>query len=138
MPFDDVTPEVIVTVETVTELITAEGRQGPPGVSAVQAPILFSYGDASPRLVYTLVGNGFLSDLQLSIDTPFDGSSPSLLVRTGTGTILMDTDQNEPSLAATYETTPAVQLVAGTQIYIETVPGEGATAGSGRLLLNLY
>lgn len=121
--------------------VIAAGLRGPggaTGLSAVQLPINFSFGDASPRAAFTLPADAFLSELQLSIELPFDGESPALLVRTGTGLVLMAADQNAPGFAATYETTPAAQLLAGTQIIIETTPGAGATAGAGKLLLNLH
>lgn len=115
------------------------GRRGQVGPSGSALPAIpFSYGDVSPRSVFTFEEGALLAELQLIIDTPFDGEDPALLVRTGDGLVLMGSDQNAPALVATFETTPAAQLPAGTQLFIETTPGPGATAGAGKLLLNLH
>lgn len=124
--------------ETAVIMAGDQGPPGPPGIGSTQPPIQFGYGDVSPRAVLVLSAPALLMGLQLLIEQPFNGEAPALLVRTGDGLVLMAAEQNAPGLAATYETTPAAQLAVGTQIIIETTPGAGATAGSGKLLLNLH
>ncbi len=115
------------------------GRRGAIGPSGSALPaISFGYGDASPRLIHVFDEQSLLAELQLVIQQPFDGEGATLRLRTGTGLVVMDTDQNAPALAATFETTPGAQLPAGTGLYLEIIPGAGATAGAGQVLLNLH
>lgn len=107
------------------------------GTGALDAVIDFSFGDASPRVMFTLPQDSLLSELQLIIRQPFNGVGAKLVVRTNGYIILMDEDQNLPDFPTTYETTPAAILPAGSQIVLEITPGVGATAGTGQLLLNL-
>lgn len=107
------------------------------GTGSLDAVIDFTFGDATPRIMFTVPQACLLSEVQLIIRQPFNGAGASLLVRTNGYITLMDTDQNRPDFSATYETTPAAILPAGSQIVLEITPGAGATAGTGQLLLNL-
>ena len=51
--------------------------------------------------------------------------------------MLVSAEQNSTKFPATYETTPAAQLPAGTEIYLEITAGAGATTGAGKVLINL-
>ena len=138
----EVQQQVAVLVEVASVAVVAVGAQGPagrPGQSGSGLPaVSFAYGDASPMLVHTFDGPALLADLQLVIQQPFDGAGAQLVLRDQDGQVLMAADQNAPAMEATFETTPAAQLAAGSAIYLEITPGSGATTGAGQILLNLH
>lgn len=98
----------------------------------------FSFGDVPERVMFTLPKAGFMDRLQLVVEVPYNGDTPTLAVRTGSGTMLMNSDENDPTFAATFDSTPQAQLPQGTQIILENSAGFGATAGKGRLLFDLH
>lgn len=108
------------------------------GTGSVGVSVPFAFGDASPRVVFTLPQEGTIPELQLTIRSPFDGANASIAVRTNTGIELIPADRNMPEYSGTYETTPVATLPAGTQILLEIDPGSGATKGTGLLTFILY
>ena len=131
-------PGPIAIRQQTPRAVVAAGIRGPKGESGqVLPPIAFAFGDASPRLLHILTDSALLVSIQLILATPFDGNGAALRIRTQTGAVLLDSDQVAPDFSATYESTPGVSLAAGTGIYLEITPGEGATAGSGFVVLNL-
>lgn len=105
-------------------------------VFANLAPQPFSHGLLSPTLVLALPEDTYLQHVAMDIQQAFNGDDPTLRLRTDSGTVLLDTTQNDPTTAGLYETAPALLLPAGTEIYLEINPGFGASAGSGYLLFN--
>ena len=106
--------------------------------SSVIAPIGFEYNNVSPRVVYTLAEESLIKTATLSITTPFNGTGASLKVGTPAQPgLLMETAENDPSLAIEFSAEVYERVPAGTQIQITTVPGEGASAGAGLLILEL-
>lgn len=98
-------------------------------------PINFTYGDVSTRVVYTVTEDVVVSSVELVIDVPFNGEPSTIMIRTGGGVVLMDTTQNSPNIAATFDVSPQVRIAAGTTIEIIKSTGAGCTTGSGFLLL---
>lgn len=122
-----------------TAIGAVAGRRGAIGPSGAALPaVAFSYRDATPMLIHVFDEAALLAELQLVIQQPFDGEGAQLVLRTQSGHVLMAADQNAPTIEATFETTPAAQLPAGTSIYLDITPGPGATAGDGQVLLNLH
>ena len=100
------------------------------------AEIAFSYGDATPRTIYTTTGTQRVWQVALSIDTPFNGTSPSLTIGdAGDADRLMAASQNNPKTSDVYSTNPAYEYTTGTAITLTIVPGAGASAGSGKIQL---
>ena len=100
------------------------------------AEIAFAYGDASPRTIYTIVGTQRVWQVALSIDTPFNGTSPSLTIGdAGDADRLMAATQNDPLTVSVYSSNPAYEYTTGTAITLTIVPGAGASAGSGKIQL---
>lgn len=131
-------PGLISTHEQKNFSAVKAGLRGAKGESGQTfPPVAFAFGDASPRLLHILTDSALLVSVQLIIATTFNGNGASLRIRTQTGAVLLDSDQVAPDFSATYESTPGVSLAAGTGIYLEITPGEGATAGSGFVVLNL-
>lgn len=122
-----------------TAIGAVAGRRGPAGQSGSALPgVSFAYGDASPLLIHTFDEPFLLAALQLVIQQGFDGEGAQLVLRTQDGQVLMAADQSAPALVATFETTPATQMPAGSSIYLDIIPGVGATSGAGQVLLNLH
>ena len=100
--------------------------------------INFAYGDASPLALYTIPTSPAKTcwAVALAIDTPFNGTSPSLTIGdVGDADRLMAATQNDPTTAGTYTTNPAHVYAAGSVITLTIVPGAGASAGSGKIQL---
>ena len=107
---------------------------GSAGVSI--AEIAFAYGDATPRTIFTTVGTQRVWSVELSIDVPFNGTTPALKIGdAGNTSRLMATTQNDPKTVNVYSTSPAYEYAAGTAIILTITPGSGASAGSGKIQL---
>ena len=116
----------------------ATGPQGPAGPSGSgPAPIAFSYGDASPRAIYTPASNITVYAVYIVIDTPFDGAGAALSVTAG-ATTLMASSSNAPANGGDYEAAPAALITAGTNIVLTIVPGSGASQGAGRIIFETF
>lgn len=113
------------------------GPAGPSGTGQV-APIAFSYGDASPAPIYTPSANCIADVVQAVIRVPFNGVGALIAVGTAADPeLLMPYAYNAPGQVGTYEVSPDVVLLAGVAIILTIVPGAGAVAGSGHIMLNL-
>lgn len=118
------------------------GPQGPAGPSGtgVLPAIEFAYGDATPTILLTLPTEGSYEIMlcSLQIEEPFNGSGASITLGVAEDPdLLMRSDQNDPTQAITYETTPRVELPGGTNIILTIVPGAGATQGRGEFVLQI-
>lgn len=139
------TQKDIVVVEIDSSIVVSAGEAGPrgePGAAGLPSsglpPINFSYGDASPSLLYTLTEDMLLDGVQLILSTVFDGVGASLSVGTlGSPGLYLSASYNDPYAVATYETSPDVIIASGTAIYLTIVPGAGASTGSGKVVLAL-
>lgn len=135
-------PTLVLRSEQSSQFTILAGQRGSTGQAGASGSALpavnFAYGDASPMLIHTFDSPALLAELQLVIQQPFDGAGAQLVLRTQDSQILMAADQNAPGLVATFETTPAAQMPAGSAVYLEITPGSGATTGAGQILLNLH
>lgn len=98
--------------------------------------IAFSYGDATPRTIYTAIKTQRIWQVILSIDVAFNGSLPSItLGDNGDLDRLMASNQNDPLTIGVYSTSPAYEYAEGSAILLSITPGGGASAGSGKIQL---
>ena len=94
----------------------------------------FSYGDATPYVLYTMGAVKTVSRVLLSINTPINGAAPSITV--GDNSVsdsLMASTTNLPGVAGSYETTPMKSLPLGATVLFSLVPGSGASSGTGEV-----
>lgn len=96
----------------------------------------FAYGDATPTPIYTFDVNGTILAVGVSIDTAFDGTSPSIqLGIDGTADALMPAGSSDVAEQGHFDTTPDLHVTAGQQIVLSITPGSGASAGAGRIFV---
>jgi hypothetical protein len=118
-----------------------QGAKGAPGSgsgssSGVYAP--FSWGDASPSLVYVVLQNSLLVSATILLRTAFNGAGAVLsLGLSGDPQAFVPPSAVDPGTAAEYETYPDTLLAAGTQILLFITPGVGANQGAGGIRLDL-
>jgi len=126
--------------ETIVEVSSPgpQGRRGETGATGgTLAPINFSYGDATPKLLYTPTDNVVIDLAQIVLRTVFDGVGASLSVGTmADHESVISLNSNDPYEAATYETSPEKQLSSGESLYLFITSGTGATQGSGQIVLS--
>lgn len=133
----------VVERDTRVTQISSPGVQGPAGADGVNGaglipPINVAWGDASPRAVHTVAADALVDLVQLTVETAYDGASPSFAVGTlASPSLLMPASYNDLTAVGTYEASPDRVLTAGTVIYVTQSPGAGASAGAGRLQLSL-
>lgn len=98
----------------------------------------FAYGDATPKLIATIEAGQTVFTVQIVIQVPFNGIGAALaLGDDDQGDRLMAVGQNDPLLAAEYETNPAHSYSIETDVLLTIVPGEGCTQGNGYVLLEV-
>ncbi len=101
---------------------------GEPDIPA----FFFSYGDATPKSLLTVEAGKRVLEVLVAIEVPFNGVGAALSVGT-----LADPDRLvpagmiDPSVAATYEFSPAELFSADTAVFLFITPGSGASAGNG-------
>lgn len=120
----------------VTE-IAQQGIPGPPGTGAITV-INFAWGDATPKLLVTVVANKRVYRVRLWIETPFNGTGAALTV----GSVadpdeLIAATENDPTSEGVYETYPDKRYLASTPVSLTITPGAGASAGAGQVHLEI-
>lgn len=99
-------------------------------------PIAFAFGDATPSPIYTFPFNGTLTAAGIAVDTPFNGTTPSVeLGITGTLDALLPTTSSNVAESGHYGATPELHVSAGDQVILSIVAGSGASSGNGRVFL---
>lgn len=129
--------EIVIPPAQQVVIETTSGRQGPPGPAGPQGPAIdlpFSYGDASPAIVATVMGT--VVAVSVVITTPFDGTGAAISVGTsGSPELLMPEAQNYPDSVARYEANPG-QYVSG-NVLVFITPGSGASTGAGMIYVEV-
>lgn len=100
--------------------------------------IPFSWGDATPKTLFTAPAGKRIALVSVVITTAFDGTSPALTIGDASDTDrLMTADQNDPASVWTYEATPGYAYASATALTLSITPGSGATAGAGTVYIEL-
>lgn len=133
--------EIPVAVQPDVVLVEISGGIGPPGPAAAADYLIvheFAWGDASPALVHTIPGGHIVFRCTINIETAFNGTGATLSVGIGNNDgVFMGVSQNLPGVVASYETYPGFSYASDTPIYLTIVPGGGASAGKGQLILEI-
>jgi hypothetical protein len=96
------------------------------------------FGSVSPVALFSLPANAIVQALNITIDTPFNGT-PSLSVGvTGTVSKYLGAGSVDLTAAATigFDVEPGLASVASIEALIATYAAGGATAGSARILVS--
>jgi hypothetical protein len=121
------------------------GIQGPMGIQGLTGPpggpgtatlmYIFSWGDAQPQTLFVASDGGFIAKVEVIITTPFDAQSTLSVGYSADHERLMFTDENDPSVAGTYQSNPNYRVSGSTAIlFYKTLIGN-VSAGSGLILI---
>lgn len=104
-----------------------------------RAVIPFAYGDATPADIYVPHEAGVLTLVRVQITTPFDGIGAAITLGTAADPdAFVTADDIDPAMAASWEVLPDANVAAGEPITLTLIPGTGATAGAGRILIDTF
>ena len=118
-------------------ITNSQGYGGDPIISAHGRKVIdFTFGDASPSPIYTILETSANVLLRIVIRTPFNGVGAALSLNAVSGPTLLASGAVAPSIAGGYEAAPDVVLVAGDVIQLVITPGSGATAGAGSIIVD--
>lgn len=99
----------------------------------------FEAGDTSPIAMFTLPANAVIKRVAVILDESFDGTAPQLSVGiSGTTSKYLAAsavDLQDPATTVT-EVDPGLEPVGTTEDLIATLNSDGATSGSGRILID--
>jgi len=132
--------EVTLTSQNDSVRVCSPGIQGPRGQAGQGVglpPINFSYGDATPKLLYTALAACVIDLSQIIIRNAFNGVGASLSIGTaGDNSAVMSVSTNDPAMVQTFEASPDLIMAIGDALYLYITPGAGATVGNGQVLLS--
>jgi hypothetical protein len=112
------------------------GPQGSAGTPRIEVP--FSFGDATPAVLFTASAGKLIERVTLFIETALDGLSPSLTIGDADDPAsLMNASENDPTEEAAYQVTPNLLYDEDTQIKLFISPGLGASQGSGLVVVEM-
>lgn len=97
-------------------------------------PFDFTYLTPNPQLIASLPTDAFLSEVQLTIDTPFDGIFIARIGIPGDNEKFMGGTDNHAYLQGLYSSNPDYRCPDTTDVYLYTV-NSGVTTGSGHITL---
>ena len=127
--------QAVISLNERIEVVTlgVQGDKGEAGMDSGEQPASsFSFNEPTPKVLKTLTAGRLISEINLSIRVPFDGSGASLAIGTASAPgELVASNENDPSRLLQFEFSPDVQYPAGTEIILTINPGTGATQGSG-------
>ena len=135
---------LVVSEETGVEILEvsepgpagAVGPQGPGGSPRIE--IAFSFGDATPAVLFLAEANKLIQRVTIFIETAFDGTGPVLtIVDEDESERLMAAFENEPREAAAYQVTPNLTYDTDTQVLLFITPGLGASQGAGLVVVEM-
>lgn len=105
-------------------------------IGASSEEIAFSWGDATPRIVYEMIAGLTVNTIKLIIFNAFDGVGATLsLGITGTPELFMKIIEIDPTKIATYLVTPGYKFATTDTIRLFITPGSGASKGNGVIVI---
>lgn len=104
--------------------------------SAIKVP--FSFGDASPKFIFTLPSETLIVSACVFIDTPFNSLLTVVtLGDTLNNSRLLNSSQIYTTERGQYETKPGYKYTTATDIYLYINLGSGNTTGNGYVILEI-
>lgn len=113
------------------------GPAGPAGAAGTpRVEIPFSFGDATPAVLFTASAGKLIERITIFIEMAFDGIGPSLTIGDEDDPdLLMTSAENNPSEEAAYQVTPNFSYDTDTQVLLFINPGSGPSRGSGLVVI---
>ena len=135
--FENQVTSLGIVEEVITLTLAEQGIQGVQGTgNNGRIAVAFSYGDATPVIIYSVPAGKMIFSAQIVITQIFNGVLPSLrLGDSGNLSRFLSTLQNSPLAVGAYSTSPNYTYGASTDILLSIVAGSGATQGAGFILL---
>jgi hypothetical protein len=114
-----------------------QGPQGTPGEgTGLASRVNFSWGDASPTILYTLITGKTLLKIEIYITTPFDGTSPFITIgKAGNTNQFFGIENIDIKTIGQYQTNPLFSAVSDTIINLYLSPDFDTNNGGGFILL---
>ena len=117
------------------EVIQIAGPQGPAGTSSNAIQVPFSWGDATPSLVSTVLSNKTVFKVELILLVAFDTVSTLTVGDASNNQRLFASDSADLSQVGSYQSNPNYSYGTTTNVNLYLTPGVGNTQGSGLILL---
>jgi hypothetical protein len=122
-----------VTVQYVDRYIYVDGSM----TTATVFEMSFSWGDATPAIVFSLLSGAIIAEVNVWMLDPFDGVNPSITIgRSGAVDELMNVEEVDPTFVSSYATRPGKEYGVGEDVTLYITPGAGNTQGRG--VLSIY
>ena len=104
-----------------------------------RAVIPFAFGDATPADIYIPHEAGVLTLARVQVTTPFDGVGAEIQIGTAADPdAFVGAADVDLAVPASWEVLPDATVAAGEPITLTLIPGAGATAGAGRILIDTF
>ena len=132
----------IVVVEDPAIEYVEVGIQGPPGIPGTAgagsaSALPFSWGDANPTPIVTVLLGKKVLKVEILIDTPFDVASILTVGDLGDNSRLFGATDIDTTSSGTYQTNPGYKYTVATAVNLYISPTTGVTAGDGLVLIYL-
>lgn len=100
-------------------------------------PVIFSFGDASPKIIATLPRAMMILAAKIQMITAFNGAASHLCLGTPAAPqSLISEAQVDATQVLLYGTNPSLPLETGSQIVLTITPGAGCTRGTGWVVIH--
>lgn len=111
------------------------GPQGPRGDHGFVEN--FAWGDATPAVLLSVAAGAVIFSVTLVILESFDGTGAALSVGiTGTSGLLLATNQCNPLVEGSYQSSPGYQFETPQILRLFITPGAGASKGNGVIIID--
>jgi len=96
-----------------------------------------AFGASSPVTAFTLPANAVISEIEVVVDTAFDGTAPTMSVGvSGTTSKYMPTTAVDLKTAGIYKFHPGLAAEGSTQALIVTYSADSSAAGAARVIVH--
>jgi hypothetical protein len=97
----------------------------------------FSYGDATPQPIFSLLANAMIAEVNVWLLEPFNGIGAQINIgRSSNHDELMNDTEIDPTFLSSYSTRPGKEYNSGEHVNLYLNPGAGASQGRG--VLSVY
>jgi hypothetical protein len=96
-----------------------------------------AFGSSSPVAMFTLPANAVVKSVQVIVDTPFNGTAPTMSVGiSGSTSKYVGTSDVDLKTSAVYEIEPGLAANGSTEALIITYSADSSSAGAARVIVS--